>query len=71
MTDYACVLEPAADGTWSAYAFPIFPASLRPAAIQGEARSRIREAISLHLEELDRHGETVMPPRSQAVVIEV
>ena len=70
MTDYACVLEPAADGTWSAYV-PDLPGVVATGRDPGEIRSRIREAISLHLEELDRHGETVMPPRSQAVVIEV
>lgn len=70
MTDYACVLEPADDGTWSAYV-PDLPGVVATGRSPGQAQTRIREAISLHLEELRRHGETAAPPRSQTVVVAV
>ena len=70
MTDYACVLEPAADGTWSAYV-PDLPGVVATGRDPEEAKSRIRKAISLHLDELDRHGETVRRPRSRAVVVDI
>ena len=70
MTDYACVLEPAADGTWSAYV-PDLPGVVATGRDPEEAKSRIREAISLHLDELDRHGGTVRRPRSRAVVVDI
>lgn len=70
MTDYACVLEPAADGTWSAYV-PDLPGVVATGRDPDEAKLRIREAIALHLEELGRHGETAAPPRSQMTVVAV
>ena len=70
MTKYACVLEPAADGTWSAYV-PDLPGVVATGRDPDEVKTRIGEAISLHLEELERHGQSVSPPRSQTTVVVV
>ena len=70
MTNYVVVLEPAGDGSWSAYV-PDLPGVVAVGNDPSAAESGIREAIELHRDELRRHGEVAPPSRSRATVIAV
>lgn len=61
MTDYAIVIERGSDGSYSAYV-PDLPGCVSCGDTLEELRVNIREAISMHVESLRRHGETVPTP---------
>ena len=66
--NYAIVLEPAKDGTWSAYA-PDLPGCVATGASPDEARADMGVAVRLHLESLRAHGEAVPPARIQVASV--
>lgn len=69
MSGYAVVIE-RADGNFSAYV-PDLPGCVATGATDREIRSHIVEAIRLHVESLRAHGESVPPPTSSTVTVEV
>ena len=60
--DYLVVIEPVADGSFSAYV-PDLPGCVSCGDTIEEARTLIAEAVQLHVESLRAHGERVPPPR--------
>jgi predicted RNase H-like HicB family nuclease len=62
---YAILLEPADDGTWSAFA-PDLPGCVASGCSADEARAEMGVALRLHLESLRAHGEPVPEPRVRA-----
>ncbi len=69
MSRYAVVIE-RANGNLSAYV-PDLPGCVATGRTDDEVRANIAEAISLHLESLRQHGESVPPPSATADVVEV
>jgi predicted RNase H-like HicB family nuclease len=61
--EYAVVIEPADDGSYSAYV-PDLPGCVSCGDTQEEAEQLIKEAIELHIESLQQHGEPVPLPKS-------
>jgi predicted RNase H-like HicB family nuclease len=59
--DYLVVLEPAPDGSYSAYV-PDLPGCVACGDTAEEARTLIAEAVTLHVESLRSHGEPAPPP---------
>jgi predicted RNase H-like HicB family nuclease len=57
MTDYAVIYEPAADGSWSARAadLPVYAVG----DTRADAEREIRDAITVHLDELAESGKPV------------
>ena len=65
MSAYAVIIE-GADGAFSAYV-PDLPGCVAAGASVVEVESLIRQAISLHIESLRAHGESVPTPAAAAV----
>lgn len=65
---YTVILEPADDGTISAYV-PDLPGCISTGATREEAIDSIRQAIRGHIQTLHDLGESVPPPRSQSQVV--
>jgi predicted RNase H-like HicB family nuclease len=59
--DYVTVIEKAADGSFSAYV-PDLPGCVACGDSQDEVRRLIEEAVSLHIDSLRNHGESVPAP---------
>jgi predicted RNase H-like HicB family nuclease len=57
MTDYAVIYEPAVDGSWSARAadLPVYAVG----DTRADAEREIRDAITVHLDELSESGKPV------------
>lgn len=70
MTEYVVVLEPASDGSWSAYV-PDLPGVAAAASDRESAKREIKSAIELHLEELRRHGDPAPKPGNATAVVAV
>lgn len=70
MTEYRVVFEPAGDGSWSAYSIDL-PGVFASGADRAEVEANMRIALSLHLEELHRRGQSSPPPESETAVISV
>lgn len=65
MSAYAVVIEETG-GAFSAYV-PDLPGCVATGRSVEEVEARIREAITLHIESLQRHGEKVPRPAATAV----
>ena len=59
--DYVAVIEKAADGSYSAYV-PDLPGCVSSGDTLNEVRELIEQAVKLHVESLQLHGEPVPPP---------
>jgi predicted RNase H-like HicB family nuclease len=59
--DYLVVIEPAADGSFSAHV-PDLPGCVCCGDTLEEVRTLTGEAVNLHVESLREHGERVPPP---------
>ncbi|TWT45380.1 hypothetical protein RAS1_18030 [Phycisphaerae bacterium RAS1] len=59
--EYVAVIEKADDGSYSAFV-PDLPGCVTCGDTVDEARRLIEEAVSLHLESLRDHGESIPPP---------
>ena len=70
VAEYVVVLEPATDGSWSAYV-PDLPGVVSCGRDRAEAETGIRAAIELHRDELQSHGESAPAPRSGTAVVAV
>lgn len=70
MTKYLAILEPANDGTWSAYV-PDLPGCVCSAPTSAAAAALIGETIAFHIEGLRAHGDPVPAPSSLAEVVAV
>jgi predicted RNase H-like HicB family nuclease len=68
--EYVVVIEPADDGSFSAYV-PDLPGCISCGDTVEELRNNIREAIQFHIESLESHGEPVPVPISQACTVMV
>ncbi len=68
--EYWVVIEQAEDGSYSAYV-PDLPGCVSCGESVDEARSLIREAISLHLDSLRRHQEAVQEPSAVAQLVRI
>lgn len=66
--DYLVIIEPASDGTFSAYV-PDLPGCVSCGGSREEVQQLIREAIELHIEALKLHGDPVPQPVSQAITV--
>jgi predicted RNase H-like HicB family nuclease len=66
--DYTVVIEPADDGSYSAYV-PDLPGCVSCGDTPGQALDSIREAIQGHIRTLREFGEPVPKPRSFASVV--
>ena len=66
--DYTVVIEPADDGSYSAYV-PDLPGCVSCGDTPGQALDSIGEAIQGHLQTLREFGEPVPKPRSSASVV--
>lgn len=64
----AVVIEPASDGSYSAYV-PGLPGCVARGESADEARRLIQEAALLHIESLRSHGEPAPPPRVVTVIV--
>ena len=69
MTEYAIVIEDAGEYL-SAYV-PDLPGCVATGTTVEEVTAHIREAIALHLESLQEHGEVVPPPTSRVGSVQV
>ena len=69
MTEYAIVIEDAGDN-FSAYV-PDLPGCVSTGTTVDEVTANIRDAISLHIESLRKHGEEIPPPTSRASSVQV
>src|SRR4029434_6450469 len=65
---HVVILEKADDGSFSAFV-PDVPGCVSCGETAEEARQNIGEAIRLHIESLQSHGEPVPPPTSQACLV--
>jgi predicted RNase H-like HicB family nuclease len=65
MSAYAVIIE-GEDGSFSAYV-PDLPGCVATGRSLEEVEPRIREAITAHIESLERHGEPVPKPATTAV----
>jgi predicted RNase H-like HicB family nuclease len=68
--EYVVILEKAADGSYSAYV-PDLPGCVACGDSRAEARRLIRQAIRLHIESLQEHGEPVPKPATQIYTVAV
>ncbi len=68
--EYLVIIEPAVDGTFSAYV-PDLPGCVGCGDSVEEFQGSIEEAIALHTGSLRRHGEPVPSPRASSVMIPV
>jgi len=68
--DYVTVIEKAADGSYSAY-LPDLPGCVACGDTVEEATQLIREGLSLHIESLREHGESIPEPAAVADVAHV
>ncbi len=59
--DYLAIIEKANDGSYSAYV-PDLPGCVSCGDTADEARRMIEEAVRLHIESLQSHGESVPSP---------
>lgn len=59
--DYVVAIERASDGSYSAYV-PDLPGCVACGDTLDEARHLIGEAVKLHIESLQQHGEPIPPP---------
>ncbi len=66
---YTIVIE-RAPKNYAAYV-PDLPGCIATGATEEDATRKIREAIRLHIESLQEHGEPVPEPQCTATVIEV
>jgi predicted RNase H-like HicB family nuclease len=66
--DYVVIIEPAADGSFSAYV-PDLPGCVSCGDSVEEVKTLIREAIDLYIASLREHGEPVPPPTSRAITV--
>ena len=66
--DYTVVIEPADDGSYSAYV-PDLPGCVSCGDTPGQTLDSIREAIQGHIQTLRELGEPVPKPRSFASVV--
>ena len=64
--EYAVMIEEADDGSFSAYV-PDLPGCVSCGDTRQEAEQLIKEAVALHIESLQQHGEPV--PRAKTVAI--
>ena len=69
MSEYVVIYEQGPTG-WGAYC-PDLPGLGVVGATRKEAEELIHEAIELHIESLQEHGEPVPPPASAAGVVAV
>ena len=69
MTQYAIVIEDAGEN-FSAYV-PDLPGCVSTGSTVDEVTANIREAIHLHIESLQEHGEQVPPAISRASMVQV
>ena len=69
MTEYAVIYEQGSDGSWHVHAadLPVFSVG----ETREEAETSIRSAIELHLEELERRGQTRPESRSTVGTVSV
>ena len=67
---YAVMIERAADGSYSAYV-PDLPGCVSCGDTQDEVEQLIKEAIELHIQSLQQHGEAVPPPKTIVVKLDV
>ena len=65
MSAYAVIIE-GEEGSFSAYV-PDLPGCVATGQSMQDVEARIREAISAHIESLERHGEPVPKPVTAAV----
>jgi predicted RNase H-like HicB family nuclease len=68
--EYVVVIEKGEDGTFSAYV-PDLPGCVSCGESLEELRFNMREAVQLHVESLESHGEPVPLPTSQAYSVMV
>lgn len=66
--DYVVVIEKSGDGTFSAYV-PDLPGCVTSGDSVDEVRALIEEAVTMHLDSLRRHGETVPVPATTVHII--
>ena len=66
--DYVVVFEKAEDGSFSAYV-PDLPGCVTSGDSAEEVRRLIEEAVTLHLDSMRRHGETVPAPATTVHVV--
>ena len=66
--DFVVVVEKAEDGSFSAYV-PDLPGCVSCGDTPEEARQLIREAIDLHIDSLQRHGDPVPAPSAIAYTV--
>jgi len=66
--DYVVVIEPAADGSYSAYV-PDLPGCVACGDSPDEVRQLISEAVKLHIDSLRQHGESVPSPAAITDVV--
>ena len=65
---YVVIIERAEDGSYSAYV-PDLPGCVSCGDSVDELRVNVREAVRLHIESLESHGEPVPPPTSQSYTV--
>ena len=63
--DYVVIIEKASDGSYSAYV-PDLPGCVSCGDTRDEAGQLIQEAISLHIEAMRAHGESIPSPSTTA-----
>jgi len=66
--EYVVVIEPAADGTFSAYV-PDLPGCVSSAGTVAELQQNIEEAVRDHIEALRDTGQPVPPPATRAATV--
>jgi predicted RNase H-like HicB family nuclease len=66
--EYLVVIERASDGSYSAYV-PDLPGCVSCGDTVAEAETLIQEAISLHLESLRSHQESIPEPSALALLV--
>ncbi len=66
---YAVIIEKTGNG-YSAYV-PDLPGCVAAGDSSEEVESLIREAITLHLESLREHGDSIPEPQTPAALVEV
>lgn len=67
--DYLVIVEKSIN-CWSAYA-PDVDGCIATGATREEAERLFAEALAMHLESLERHGETIPEPTSYATRVKV
>ena len=69
MMKYVYVIEKAADGSYSAYV-PDLPGCTTCGDTLDEVKRNMRDAVSLYIESLREHGESVPPPTSSVAEVD-